>query len=875
MPIGGADEAAEGIEQEGSPVSAVDEGSHETFVDTDEPAYEYEEYEKVRPPRPWGVILAASLAILAVVAWSALFGWSNRAAFTTSTGLAEWLSLVSQWSVPVLLVAVLWLIIMRSSTREAARFGNAAGLLNSEAARLESRLHTVNRELSLAREFVASQSRDLESLGRRAVDRLSTTADALAGLIQENDARVYRIGEVSDSALANMNTLREQLPVIASATKDVTNNIGNAGRTAHSQVEELVRGFKRINEFGTASETQVRAVHELVAETLDALNAQCKQVEGFVEARFGAISERSEAVRAQLDQREIEALAAIRTRAATLSEELELARRTYAESEGEALDALQTRMAALRDDAGAFARGLREDEEAALESWRGSIGALDGERSAFFKKVRDAENEALSGAERRLAELAERTAAVEQEIAERAAALGGELDSRRAAHLEANEAIIGRVAERLAALDEDIAERLGSQEEREAALAERAALISQTLAEATDKIEDVANRSEQAERRIADNLGTIRSNVTEALSEISGTETQLETITDGSVRLLELIQASAVHSREVLPVAIGESESKLAGLEQRVHAFGETVQQAAGHGEALFGQIDATETALKTLIGQIAERQDALQRQGSAHRETLSSLARALEGLEEQSEKVSKRVRSELTTAIAKLELSAREAVESIESKGAAGVNALADRLADASGEAIERAVRDRASEAAVQLEKAAADAAGISREATVHLREQLGKVAELVENLEQRVSHARERAQEQVDNDFARRVALITESLNSNAIDIAKALSTEVSDTAWEGYMRGDRGVFTRRAVSLLDSGDAKAIQQVFERDPDFREHVNRYVHDFEAILREVLSTRDGNALGVTLLSSDMGKLYVALAQAIDRFRH
>ena len=38
--------------------------------------------------------------------------------------------------------------------------------------------------------------------------------------------------------------------------------------------------------------------------------------------------------------------------------------------------------------------------------------------------------------------------------------------------------------------------------------------------------------------------------------------------------------------------------------------------------------------------------------------------------------------------------------------------------------------------------------------------------------------------------------------------------------------------------------------------------------------MLRQILSTRDGNALGVTLLSSDMGKLYVVLAQAIERLR-
>ena len=63
--------------------------------------------------------------------------------------------------------------------------------------------------------------------------------------------------------------------------------------------------------------------------------------------------------------------------------------------------------------------------------------------------------------------------------------------------------------------------------------------------------------------------------------------------------------------------------------------------------------------------------------------------------------------------------------------------------------------------------------------------------------------------------------------------------------------------------------------MAEIYEEDGDFRETVNRYIHDFEAMLRSVLSTRDGHALAVTLLSSDMGKLYVALAQAIERLRN
>jgi hypothetical protein len=89
------------------------------------------------------------------------------------------------------------------------------------------------------------------------VERITGSAARLQELVVDNGAQVDRIATVSVSALDNMEKLRGQLPVIANAAKDVTNNIAGAGRTAHLELESLVAGFQRLNEFGVASERQV------------------------------------------------------------------------------------------------------------------------------------------------------------------------------------------------------------------------------------------------------------------------------------------------------------------------------------------------------------------------------------------------------------------------------------------------------------------------------------------------------------------------------------------------------------------------------------------------------------------------------------------
>ena len=111
-----------------------------------------------------------------------------------------------------------------------------------------------------------------------------------------------------------------------------------------------------------------------------------------------------------------------------------------------------------------------------------------------------------------------------------------------------------------------------------------------------------------------------------------------------------------------------------------------------------------------------------------------------------------------------------------------------------------------------------------VSTHATERLAAQVEAIAQQTAVVETRLEEARN-DRETADRDtFARRVSLLIESLNSASIDIAKAFAPEVADSAWAAYLKGDRGVFTRRAVRILDTNDARSIANLYDDDAGFR---------------------------------------------------
>ncbi|HUQ12856.1 MAG TPA: ATPase [Novosphingobium sp.] len=822
----------------------------------------------------WAEWAPTLLALAVVAAWSGFFAWANFAAMRAGAAPAQWADWLVAWSVPVLVVLAALLLLARTSRREAVRFTDIAHALRDESAQLETRLVTVNGELSLAREFVAAQSRDLESLGRLATERLSANADRLASLIHTNSAQIEAIGTVSGNALENMDKLRGQLPVIANAAKDVTNNIGNAGRAAHAQLEDMVAGFHRLNDFGQASERHVATMRETVSATVDEFTRQAELMGEIAAQRFAALADEGEKFRQKLDGDEIAVLTAIRARAGALGEELETARAEAERREAEGAEALAARMATLRDEGGTLSAALREGEDGAILAWRGHVAALTEQARAAWAEIARLDEEAVAAATARLGELTASSTELHAEMAAHSADLGGEIMSRRAELEIAGRSAIEALRSRFGEIDAAIQAQRERHLTQSREIAEHADAVGLRLGEFAATLGTLGAHGDEVSGKLEHGIALLTEKLSASRDALNGTDGAIAELTEGSVRLLELVRASAEQAREQLPQALAGAEERLAGIDARVLALRDALGEAGSSGQALSEHVAAAAGGLSEASGELAALHGALEEKSLAHQSRIAAIREEIAQARSESDALASHVQSTLQSAIDRLAIAARETATGIAGESDAAIDAVAARLGEMSAGAIEQAMAGQTERVIGELEAAVAKAAGASREAALQMRDQLARVDELAGNLERRVNHARARAEEQVDSDFARRVALITESLNSAAIDIAKALSSDVTDTAWASYLRGDRGIFTRRAVALLDGTEARAVAQHYEADRDFRENVNHYIHDFEAMLRNLLSTRDGNALGVTLLSSDMGKLYVALAQGIERIR-
>ncbi|HEX7784127.1 MAG TPA: hypothetical protein VF509_15090 [Sphingobium sp.] len=649
--------------------------------------------------------------------------------------------------------------------------------------------------------------------------RFQKTAESLRFESEALELKLSRIGTQLANAKAAMQeqaTLLENYGAAASANMEASAKL--IASSAAEAADHTVTAEKAGTELAGQMTELVRTLPSL-QERANAMSAQLMESSQAMTGRIDSLERRLQAVMAISDDARLRTLSATKSLTTQLAQLQEETRSASDEINGMAQQAAER-----IDIAISSARTALEETGAGLQSQAQSLSSLvEDSRSAIASIGGDA----VMGFQ-----------ANSQSIETRLLDISRTLENHRDITSGLNDDLIGKL---------DFVEgRFGEFEKQGLARNER---IAATLA-------TVAAEAERMDRALAAGNSTAESLITRSES--------LLLALDSSVREIE----------ETYPAALGRLDNRVEETQRLLATAAPELEKLEAIAQSVLGRTQETEELLRDQAKRLNELLETTGENLASNRSEVEMLRDVLYSADEGAARLRESAGPQLVAALVRVKDTADQATERAKQSLARAIPDAADALGKASAEALKNAVSEQVTAQIARLSTVADQAIDATSAATERLDRKIQAVSDRSSSIEKKIAEADDAIAGRDREHYTRRSKDLIESLNSTAIDITKVLSSDVTDLDWADYLKGDRGVFTRRAVRLLDAGEAREIAIQYDGNAEFQDHVNRYIHDFEGMLRIILGARDGNALAVTLLSSDMGKLYVALAQAIDRLR-
>jgi uncharacterized coiled-coil protein SlyX len=510
----------------------------------------------------------------------------------------------------------------------------------------------------------------------------------------------------------------------------------------------------------------------------------------------------------------------------------------------------------------------------ASERLLANLTHIESAGAAAALRVSDAGTETGSMVDALLARSAEALAEIRGGIDTQAAAVAALVAQSQAgigrAGIDASEMLGERLASAGSALD-GLSSRIAEQERSSQRLM---ADLDTGLAALDERFLDLARSGDERANHVQTALSRLRGELESLSSATASQDSSIEGLAQRTVQLREGVDQLGLVLQGEMATMLGEAESGAARLLASAEAARPHVDSMRDAAVEAASRIEAGASNVGEQQDRLAALMTSVDLGVSQAEQRLAELSAAIAAAGDEATRLSGETGPALVAALVQVREAASHAAERAREAIAKVIPESAGELSEKTRTALEAAVREGVESKLVELDQVATRAVETAREASDRLTAQMLSIGQSASALEAHIERSREAQRKDSGEEFARRVSLLMDSMNSASIDVQKILSDEVDDKAWNNYLKGNRGVFTRRAVRLIGGTETKAIAAQYDSDPEFQDAVNRYVHDFEAMLRRVLAERDGGMIAVTLLSSDMGKLYAALAQTIKRLR-
>lgn len=117
---------------------------------------------------------------------------------------------------------------------------------------------------------------------------------------------------------------------------------------------------------------------------------------------------------------------------------------------------------------------------------------------------------------------------------------------------------------------------------------------------------------------------------------------------------------------------------------------------------------------------------------------------------------------------------------------------------------------------------------------------------------------------------DFLREASEITAKLQQFSISLAQLFSPKNEEELWHQYYAGDKAVFMRYLAQNIKKAKSDKIRQLFKQDALFQSNVVNYMRTFEQMTHQATENASDNPLLAVLIGSEVGRLYMVLAEVL-----
>lgn len=119
----------------------------------------------------------------------------------------------------------------------------------------------------------------------------------------------------------------------------------------------------------------------------------------------------------------------------------------------------------------------------------------------------------------------------------------------------------------------------------------------------------------------------------------------------------------------------------------------------------------------------------------------------------------------------------------------------------------------------------------------------------------------------------FMKNSADIISELETISIDINSIFNkTGDDEVLWKKYYEGDHSVFVRYLSKNMTKKEVIAVREDYEKKPDFRVVVDKYLDDFNSLIEAARSNNRASTLLALISGSDIGKVYYILSRALGK---